>query len=64
MSAADDPAIVDLAYIAETLGVSTNTVHSWRRRNLGFPEPSGRVAGRPYWIWREVKEWATKTGRA
>lgn len=54
---------VDTAVVATLLGVSNRTVHSWRRRDLGFPEPAGRIGGRPYWKWGEVDAWAIKTGR-
>ena len=57
------PTIVDTKEIANRLNVAERTVHSWRRRNIDFPEPAGRVAGRPYWHWEEIKSWATTTGR-
>ncbi len=58
-----DTNIVDIATIAERLGYAVRTVHSWRRRNIGFPEPAGVLAGRPYWDWKEVAQWAKETGR-
>ena len=59
-----DTKIVDIATIAERLEVATRTVHSWRRRDIGFPEPDGVLAGRPYWKWEEVAQWAKETDRA
>ena len=59
-----DTDIVDIATIAERLGVAVRTVHSWRRRNIGFPDEAGRLAGRPYYNWKEVLQWAKETGRA
>jgi hypothetical protein len=56
--------IVDTWAIAIELGVVVRTVHSWRRRDIGFPEPAGRAGGRPYWKWKEVQKWAKETGRA
>ena len=58
-----DTSIVDIATIAERLEVAARTVHSWRRRNIAFPEPAGVLAGRPYWKWEEVAQWAKETGR-
>ena len=55
--------IVDQRTIADLLHVSVNTVHAWRRRDIGFPEPAGKAGVSPYWNWKEVSEWATKTGR-
>ena len=55
--------IVDLASMADLLGVSKRTIHSWRRRDLGFPEPEGRMGVSPYWNWEEVSAWVKETGR-
>ncbi len=59
----DGSNIVDMGTIAMRLGYAVRTVHSWRRRNTGFPDPAGRLAGRPYWNWEEVQQWAKETGR-
>ena len=55
--------IVDMATMADLLGVKKRTIHSWRRRGLGFPEPLGRMGVSPYWNWEEVSKWAKATGR-
>ena len=59
----DGESIVDIATIAMRLGYAVATVHSWRRRNTGFPAPAGRLAGRPYWNWEEVQQGAKQSGR-
>lgn len=61
---------VGIPEIADRLGVSVNTVHSWRQRSRkggapGFPEPDGAVSNGecPYWWWETVEAWAEETGR-
>jgi hypothetical protein len=56
--------------IAEHLGVSENTVVTWRRRSAKewvnvakFPEPAGKISGRDWWWLSDVLDWAKETGR-
>lgn len=35
--------------IATEFGVKPGTVHVWRWRHPGFPDPTGYLADRPYW---------------
>ena len=53
---------VGAAEIAERLGVRAQTVHTWRQRQI-MPEPRWTVSGQPAWDWREIEEWAKRTGR-
>ena len=53
---------VGASEIAERLGVKPQTVHTWRQRSI-MPEPRWRVSGQPAWEWREIEEWAKRTGR-
>jgi len=55
--------IVGIPEIAEKLGVKRATVDVWRQRDVGFPEPTHTVGGRPAWIWSDVAAWAYHTGR-
>ena len=56
--------LVTATDIAERLGVKrAQVVHDWRRRHTDFPEP---LVTRPrvlLWAWKDVKEWARRTGR-
>lgn len=56
--------------VAEHLGVSENTVMTWRRRSAKewvnvpkFPEAEGRISGRDWWWLTDVIDWARSTGR-
>ena len=62
--------------VAERLGVSINTVDSWRTPKPGrrpidppFPteafriSPGGNYAGVPIWDWGSVEDWAEKAGK-
>lgn len=61
MSAAE---LVGSLEVAARLGVSVNTLASWRRRGTdAFPPAEHVVGGRPAWKWSTVKAWATRTGR-
>lgn len=56
--------LVTATEIAERLGLADrHSVHNWRRRDLGFPEPAGRFGGVLVWQWADVEEWARATGR-
>jgi hypothetical protein len=55
--------LVGAAEIAERLGVSYRTVHDWRRRELGFPEPVARLKSALIWAWPDVEKWARMHGR-
>lgn len=55
-----DDELVTAREIAERLGVARpQAVHTWRRRNVGFPEP---VTVGMVWRWGDVKAWAEATG--
>jgi hypothetical protein len=56
--------------IAELLGVTKDTVVTWRRRSAKewvtvakFPEPEGKISGRDWWWLADILKWAEKTGR-
>jgi hypothetical protein len=51
--------------IADLLGVTDMAVSQWQHRDIGFPEPTVRVArGRtPLWTRTAVLRWARRTGR-
>lgn len=50
--------------IAQRLGVARpQVVHEWRRRHADFPEPIATLKTALIWDWREVRHWATATGR-
>ena len=49
--------------ISAWLGVRPNTVHVWVARQL-MPAPWATVSGTRIWVWADVEEWATATGRA
>jgi hypothetical protein len=54
---------VGVVEIAERLRVTRKAVDAWRIRDLGFPEPSWTVGGRPAWEWEDVETWARETRR-
>lgn len=56
--------------IAEALGVTVNTVVTWRHRSANewvnvakFPEAEGKISGRDWWWLADVLDWARETGR-
>lgn len=57
--------------IAERLGVSIETVHSWRKRARRGTYPNAEpipnetitVSGIPLWGWKAIRTWAETTGR-
>ena len=53
---------VGAAEVADRLGVKPQTVHTWRHRGV-MPGPRWTVSGQPAWEWREIEEWARRTGR-
>jgi hypothetical protein len=55
--------LVSTNEIADRLGVKPETVHMWRYRDLGFPEPDWQLAIGPVWDWPTVEAWAKQTGR-
>jgi predicted DNA-binding transcriptional regulator AlpA len=60
----DLPELVGTREIAERLGLAhPESVHAWRRRHPDFPEPVARLGIGLVWLWAEVREWASKTGR-
>lgn len=60
---------VGAADIAQRLGVKHRTVAMWQLRSkkgelkVPMPKPRWTASGIPMWNWRDVKKWATKTGR-
>lgn len=60
---------VGLVEIADRLGVTLNTVHSWRTRarsmtrRTGMPDPKIVCSGTPLWSWPTIRKWAEETGR-
>lgn len=62
--AVDPEKLVTTAEIAERLGLAhSETVHSWRRRQIGFPEPAVERGRTLLWNWPDVERWARATGR-
>lgn len=56
--------LVDMADIADRLGVKPGTVDVWTRRHADtFPGPLRRFGGSPVWRWADVAQWAQETGR-
>ena len=56
--------LVGAAEIAERLGLAqVQTVHSWRRRYPGFPEPVAQLRQALIWSWPDIENWAHSTGR-
>ena len=50
--------------IAERLHLShTQSVHTIRKRDTEFPDPVAMLKTALIWDWREVKKWASETGR-
>jgi len=56
--------------IAEQLGVTQDTVVTWRRRSAKewvtvekMPEPEGTISGRAWWWLSDILDWAGRTGR-
>jgi len=60
-----DPAqLVGAAEIAARLGITLpQTVHVWRRRDVGFPAPVAVLKMGMVWHWPDVEHWAKLTGR-
>jgi len=64
----DGVRILDMAGIAEVLGVQPDTPQQWRYRGLGpasepFPEPDLSPGGKPLWDIDTIVAWAKATGR-
>lgn len=59
----DDLDLVDMTAIADRLDVQLNTVHVWRKRDVGFPDPAVSLSVGPIWVWSTVAAWAQTTGR-
>lgn len=51
------------AEIGRVLGVDSNTVNQWKRRDLSFPDPVVELSGQSVWDIRDVIQWAEATGR-
>lgn len=56
--------LVGASEIAARLGSKrTVYVHDLRRRHPDFPEPVAKLKAALVWDWKEVEQWARKTGR-
>ena len=55
--------IVGSREIATLLEVKPGTVRQWRKRDIGFPEPSQVLATGPVWLEADIVKWARRTGR-
>ncbi|GEM_PF-2049782 len=49
--------LVTAEMIADRAGVTTNTVHVWRRRHQGFPPPLAELGQLLVWRWEDVEPW-------
>lgn len=49
--------IVGIKEIAERAGVVPITVHKWRERPVGFPQPAVHLSMGPVWDWTKVARW-------
>ena len=57
--------LVGAAEIAERLGIKRpHLIHDWRRRHAEFPQPVVELKGTLIWLWPEVEQWASRTGRS
>lgn len=63
MAKVDPAELVGAAEIATRLGVRRDTVHLWRRRDLGFPDPVAELEQAMVWHWPDIDAWARSTGR-
>lgn len=55
--------LVGPAEIGALLGVSANTINVWKTRHSDFPKPVRRLRSGDLWDEREIRSWATATGR-
>lgn len=55
--------LVGLGEIASAAGVQKPVVAMWRIRDMGFPQPVGKVGPSFVWWWPDVKTWLEATGR-
>lgn len=55
--------LVGVHEVAERLDVAAPSVHVWRQRGVGFPEPAVRLAMGYVWAWPDVEAWARAHGR-
>ncbi len=59
-----DPEHLVGAEIAERLGAAhAETVHNWRRRYPGFPQPAASLKQTLIRSWPDVEAWPRATGR-
>lgn len=65
-----DPALRDLARflvgpaeIAQILDIEANTINVWKVRHASFPAPVRRLISGDIWDVRDIRAWATSTGR-
>lgn len=58
---------LDTSAVADLLGVSPETVTRYQsadRARYGFPEPDGRIGGRPWWWSTTITKWQrTRPGK-
>lgn len=56
--------LVTATEIADRLRLADGrSAHNWRRRDLGFPEPTGNFGGVLMREWDAVEAWARATDR-
>lgn len=55
--------LVGPAEIAQILDIEANTINVWKVRHANFPAPVRRLISGDIWDVRDIRAWATSTGR-
>ena len=57
------PDIVDMALVADRLGVKKKTVETWQYDRKLLPPVDFPELASPVWLWSTIRQWAESTGR-